>query len=74
MISQLVRSPFTRLRSSMKSEGLQRMIGSWDWVTSAHLPVGLNIAFAEQDVWKISLKRLVILNRNLPIPNLTFLI
>ena len=46
MISQLVRSPFTRLRSSMKSEGLQRMIGSWDWVTSAHLPVGLNIAFA----------------------------
>ena len=28
----------------------------------------------EQGVWKISLKRLVLLNRNLPIPNLTFLI
>ncbi len=28
----------------------------------------------EQGVWKISLKRLVLLNRNLPIPNMTFLI
>jgi 3-phenylpropionate/cinnamic acid dioxygenase small subunit len=28
----------------------------------------------EQGVWKISLKRLVLLNRNLPIPNLTFLV
>ena len=27
----------------------------------------------EQGVWKISLKRLVLLNRNLPIPNMTFL-
>ena len=51
MISLLVRSPFTRLRSSMKSEGLQRMIGSWDWVTSARLPVGLNIAFAESRMY-----------------------
>ncbi len=27
----------------------------------------------ENSVWKISLKRLVLLNRNLPIPNMTFL-
>ena len=31
----------------MKSEGLQRMIGSWAWVTSAPLQAGQNIGFAD---------------------------